>query len=90
MDELERQFMALPYEEREELLERLERLLADTRGERARVLKAELKSLQGKGARVAAKYRDPVSGQTWSGRGRKPLWLQSYESQGREIEEFKV
>jgi len=24
---------------------------------------------------VAAKYRDPVSGATWSGRGRAPLWL---------------
>lgn len=24
---------------------------------------------------VAAKYRDPVSGATWTGRGRAPLWL---------------
>ncbi|MBR5950393.1 MAG: H-NS histone family protein [Actinomycetaceae bacterium] len=26
-------------------------------------------------SKVAAKYRDPVTGQTWSGRGRTPLWL---------------
>jgi len=26
-------------------------------------------------ARVDAKYRDPVSGKTWSGRGRVPGWL---------------
>jgi DNA-binding protein H-NS len=24
---------------------------------------------------VAPKYRDPVSGGTWSGRGRAPLWM---------------
>lgn len=31
----------------------------------------------GKGSRkpVPAKYRDPVTGKTWSGRGRTPLWL---------------
>jgi DNA-binding protein H-NS len=31
----------------------------------------------GKGSRtkVAAKYRDPVSGVTWSGRGRTPAWV---------------
>ena len=27
------------------------------------------------GAKVAAKYRDPDSGATWSGRGRPPRWL---------------
>jgi DNA-binding protein H-NS len=31
----------------------------------------------GKGSRktAPAKYRDPVTGKTWSGRGRTPLWL---------------
>ncbi|MFM0046333.1 H-NS histone family protein [Paraburkholderia sediminicola] len=24
---------------------------------------------------VAAKYRDPATGQTWSGRGRPPAWI---------------
>lgn len=24
---------------------------------------------------VAAKYRDPVSGKTWSGRGKPPVWI---------------
>jgi len=26
-------------------------------------------------SKVAAKYRDPVSGKEWSGRGKPPLWL---------------
>ena len=31
----------------------------------------------GKGSRTKApaKYRDPMTGKTWSGRGRTPLWL---------------
>lgn len=27
------------------------------------------------GGKVAAKYRDPISGKTWSGRGLAPKWL---------------
>ncbi len=27
------------------------------------------------GGKVAAKYRDPLSGKTWSGRGLAPKWL---------------
>lgn len=27
------------------------------------------------GSSVQAKYRDPASGQTWTGRGRAPRWL---------------
>lgn len=34
---------------------------------------------------VAAKYRDPVSGATWTGRGRAPLWLN-----GRSKEDFVI
>lgn len=28
-----------------------------------------------KGSAVAAKYRDPSSGATWTGRGKPPLWI---------------
>lgn len=30
-----------------------------------------------KRAAVAAKYRDPASGATWSGRGKPPSWIKS-------------
>jgi DNA-binding protein H-NS len=44
--------------------------------------------------RVAAstppiKYRSP-NGQTWSGRGRAPKWIQQLELEGRNREEYKV
>lgn len=29
------------------------------------------------GAKVAPKYRDPATGQTWTGRGKAPKWIQN-------------
>ena len=29
------------------------------------------------GRKVAAKYRNPATGETWSGRGLKPKWMQA-------------
>ena len=34
------------------------------------------------------KYRNPETGETWSGRGRMPKWLGLAEQQGRSREEF--
>jgi DNA-binding protein H-NS len=42
------------------------------------------------GKKVAAKYRDPASGQTWSGRGLKPKWLQAALSGGKTLEDFVI
>lgn len=33
------------------------------------------KASNAKGGTVAAKYKDPQSGKTWSGRGKSPLWI---------------
>ncbi len=38
----------------------------------------------------AAKYRDPISGKTWTGRGRRPHWVAEQEAQGKSLESFKV
>ncbi len=50
-----------------------------------------------KGATVSAprgtvppKYRDPVSGATWTGRGRAPRWVVEAEAQGKSREEFLI
>lgn len=29
------------------------------------------------GSKVAPKYRDPLTGQTWTGRGKAPKWIQN-------------
>ena len=41
------------------------------------------------GQPLAVKYRGP-SGETWSGRGRVPKWLQTLEAEGRSREEFRA
>ena len=38
---------------------------------------------------AAVKFRSP-SGQTWSGRGRKPTWLTQAEAAGQSTEDFRV
>lgn len=42
------------------------------------------------GGKVAAKYRDNASGQTWSGRGLKPKWLQAALAAGKKLEDFAI
>lgn len=32
-------------------------------------------------AKVAAKYRDPATGQTWTGRGKAPKWIEGKDRQ---------
>jgi DNA-binding protein H-NS len=39
---------------------------------------------------VAAKYRDPASGNTWSGRGRRPGWVVGLENQGKSLDDCKI
>ncbi len=39
---------------------------------------------------VAAKYRDPVTGSTWSGRGLKPKWLTAALGTGKTLNDFAV
>jgi len=43
-----------------------------------------------KGSKVPVKYRDPVSGNGWSGRGLQPKWLQAALAQGRKLSDFAV
>jgi DNA-binding protein H-NS len=40
--------------------------------------------------KVAAKYRDPATGQTWSGRGLKPKWLQAALGTGKSLADFAL
>ena len=44
----------------------------------------------GKTGKVAAKYRNAATGDTWSGRGLQPKWLKAALAAGRKIEDFSV
>lgn len=53
-------------------------------------LKGAAKAPAGTGNKVAAKYRNDATGDSWSGRGLQPKWLKAAMSTGRKIEEFMV
>jgi len=40
--------------------------------------------------RVMPKFRDPISGKTWSARGLKPKWLADAIARGKSLEDFAV
>lgn len=60
--------------------------LADVSG-KGRGMRSAAKS---SGAKVAPKYRNPATGDTWSGRGLKPKWLQSAVESGRTLADFLI
>lgn len=41
-------------------------------------------------SKVAAKYRDPATGNSWSGRGLKPNWLKAALDSGKTLADFAV
>ena len=45
---------------------------------------------KGRTGKVKAKYRDPKTNETWSGRGRMASWLKSKQDAGEKIEKYLV
>jgi DNA-binding protein H-NS len=41
-------------------------------------------------AKVAPKYRNPATGDTWSGRGLKPKWLSAALADGKTLADFAL
>ena len=41
-------------------------------------------------SKVTPKYKNPESGDTWSGRGMKPTWLKDKIGTGHNLEEFLI
>ena len=42
------------------------------------------------GGKVAPKYRNAATGETWSGRGLQPKWLKAAIAEGRTLEDFAI
>lgn len=43
-----------------------------------------------KASKVAAKYRNQATGETWSGRGLQPKWLKAAISGGAKLDDFAI
>ena len=48
------------------------------------------RSSRAKGTTVAAKYRNHATGETWTGRGKMPRWLQAAVNSGKRKEDFLI
>jgi DNA-binding protein H-NS len=74
-------------------------------GQKADELKSQLSRLGGelggngrrgrrvskmKGRKVAPKYRDPATGETWAGRGARPRWLVAKIKAGKTLNDFAI
>lgn len=42
------------------------------------------------GKKVAPKYRNPETGETWTGRGLQPNWLKSAVASGKKLTDFSI
>lgn len=61
--------------QKKEAIAQVKELIAEYSLTVSDVFGSEKKSKSAAKSPVAAKYRDPVSGQTWTGRGRAPKWM---------------
>ena len=41
-------------------------------------------------AKVAPKFRNGTSGETWSGRGLQPKWLKAAIAEGKSLDDFRI
>ncbi|MDI1258285.1 H-NS histone family protein [Aquabacterium sp.] len=94
--ELERELAAAKNEERNAVIVHIREamkthglMLADLGPKFAKYAK-EPSVFPGTGQKVAPKYRNPSTGETWSGRGNKPRWLQAEVDAGSSVESFLI
>ena len=76
--ELERQLAALGYAP------------GKARGRRRASANSGGNGRKGRTSKVKAKYRDPKTNETWSGRGRMASWLKSKQDAGEKIEKYLI
>jgi DNA-binding protein H-NS len=95
--ELQKQIAALQKEAEEARKQEIASVVAEIKAKMAEygITVEDLSSaVRGKGRRRAAsgvaKYRNPATGEQWTGKGRKPGWLVQALAQGRSIDEFKI
>ncbi|MDZ5459601.1 H-NS histone family protein [Azohydromonas lata] len=94
--ELERQIAETQRQERSEAIATIRQLMADhdlsiedvtaTRG----ASRSAASATDGRRAKVAAKYRNPATGESWTGRGLQPKWLKAALAEGKQLADFLI
>ncbi len=93
-------YNALPLDQLRTLHREVGALIAQRRNEALEQVKQQIAVLgfniddlvpRTKKGSKSVKYRDPnAPEQTWSGRGKRPLWLQDKLAHGRSLDEFAI
>lgn len=88
---LERQIRDAQSSAKTDAIARVRKLMAE-HGLTAGDFTAKPKSTGGLrvGSKVAAKYADPITGATWTGRGLKPKWLSAAIAEGKTLGDFAI
>ncbi len=74
--------------ERKEVVKKIRDLAASVGMTPEELLSTGRKAPKSNGA--APKYRDPETGKTWVGRGRKPRWMETALASGKKVEDFAI
>jgi DNA-binding protein H-NS len=86
---LEKQIAQTQRDERDKAISQVRTLMAEYG-----LTAADLAQRTGKkartGTKVAAKYRNKASGETWSGRGLQPRWLKAALAAGKKLSDFAI
>lgn len=85
--ELEKQIEAARKQETAEVVAQIRKLMADFQ---LSIGDITSKSSAVKGSKVAPKYRNPETGDTWTGRGRQPKWVEAALASGKTLEDLAV
>ena len=86
---LEKQIEQTQREERQSAIARVRAVMAEY-GLVASDLSTRRPRKGGTGTKVAAKYRNKATGETWSGRGLQPRWLKAAVAAGKKLTDFAV
>lgn len=87
---LERQIEQTQRQDRAEAINKVRSLMSEYGLTSADLGKAEPKKGAGKGNKVAAKYRNDATGDSWSGRGLQPKWLKAALASGKTLADFTI
>src|ERR1700750_2073195 len=89
--EIDRQISDARRQERNEAISKVRALMAEHGLTAADlVAKAAGPRASTSGRKVAAKYRDPATGQTWTGRRLEPKRLSAWHQYGKQLNDFAV
>ena len=88
--ELEKQIADAQREQRSEAVAKVKALMAEYGLSLADIGSKSAAAPKRTGGKVAAKYRNPATGETWSGRGLKPKWLAAALESGRSLADFAL